>query len=308
MQYGSRERFDYGECAECGTLQIKVVPEDLARHYRHDRYASWRDVPAYVDKPLGSAGRWLRAARARHQIDGSGSVGALVKYALGAPEMPDTGVWAWLRAAGADPGSRIYDFGCGPGELLRYLRLTGFRRLVGYDMFSGCDMNLPGLRLGGTMPGPEERFDLVMAHHSLEHIADPSAALQLLRGLLAPGGTLLVRIPVSQTYAWRTYGADWIQLDAPRHLFVPSLRGMDQLVAHAGLRLQRRYFDSSNFQFLGSEQYRREIPMFGDTRSYFDGNVGQFSRGQAHAWQKQAEQLNAADDGDQACFFLQAAA
>jgi SAM-dependent methyltransferase len=305
MQYGSREPFGYQECLDCGSLQIAQVPADLARHYHHDKYASWRALPAYLDKPIGGVSRWLRAQRARHLIHGDTALGAWLCKVLGAPEMPDPGTWAWLRLAGAGPATRIFDFGCGTGELLRYLRLAGFSDLVGHDKFSGCSLQLPGLQLSDRMPGPDERFDLVMAHHSVEHLPEPEPVLRALARLVAPGGTLLLRVPVAQTHAWRTYGADWIQLDAPRHLFIPSRAGMEQLAARCGLRVRQVLFDSSNFQFLGSEQYRQDIPMFGDPRSYFDGAQDRFTRAQAAGWAQQARALNAADDGDQACFFLQ---
>lgn len=306
MQYGSRETFGYRECADCGSLQIDAVPPDLERHYRHDKYASWRALPAYLDKPIGAGGRWLRAQRAQHLITGRNLLGALVHKLIGPPEMPDPGTWAWLRAAGASPSSRIFDFGCGTGELLRYLRLSGFSHLVGHDKFSGCSLDVPGLHLGADVPDPTARFDLVMAHHSVEHLPDPAATLVELARYVAPGGMMLLRVPVAQTHAWRTYGADWIQLDAPRHLFLPSRRGMEALAGRCGLQVQQVVFDSGNFQFLGSEQYRQDIPMFGDPRSYFDGDSTRFTRDQARAWALQAQQLNAADDGDQACFFLKA--
>lgn len=307
MQYGSREPFTYGECLDCGSLQIARVPADLARHYRHDRYASWRALPAYLDKPIGRVDRWLRARRARHLIHGDTALGRWLCSRFGAPAMPDPATWTWLRLSGASLDTRIFDFGCGTGELLRYMRLAGFRDLVGHDKFSGCRLQLPGLQLSDRMPRSDERFGLVMAHHALEHLPDPEPVLRALAQLVAPGGTLLLRVPVAQTQAWRTYRADWIQLDAPRHLFLPSRAGMEQLAERCGLRVRQVLFDSSNFQFLGSEQYRQDIPMFGDPRSYFDGAQDRFTREQAARWAQQASELNAAEDGDQACFFLQAA-
>ncbi len=308
MQYGSREQFGYSECLACGALQIDAVPEDLARHYHQDKYVSWRPLPDYIDKPIAPLARALRAARTRHVITGRGLVGALLTRLMGQPEMSEPGTWDWLRRANITPDSRIFDFGCGTGELLRYLRLAGFNSLVGFDKFSGCDLRLSGLELSGEMPAPERRFDLVMAHHSLEHLPDPLAALRMLGSYVAPGGTLLIRVPVAQTHAWKTYGADWVQLDAPRHLVIPSVQSMRVLAERCGMVVSDVYFDSKDFQFLGSEQYRQDIALYGEPRSHFSGNNALFSAEQVAAFKAEAIRLNAQSQGDQASFFLKAKA
>ena len=306
MQYGTRERFSYSECLACGALQIDEVPEDLQRHYRAERYVSWRELPDYIDKPIGSFSRTLRAMRTEYLISGRGLSGHLLLRAMGPPAMPEPGTWDWLRRGQVRTDERIFDFGCGTGELLRYMRLAGYRNLYGYDKFSGCSLHLPGLELAGQMPAPDRRFDLVMAHHSLEHLPDPVLALRMLASLLAPGGRLLIRVPVSQTHAWRTYGADWVQLDAPRHLVIPSVRSMSLLAERCGLVLNDMLFDSTHFQFLGSEQYRQDIALYGEQRSHFMGNTALFGDEKVKEFKASAQRLNAEGQADQACFFLKA--
>ena len=39
MMFGTRERFDYVECARCGCLQIRDVPADLSPYYPADYYS-----------------------------------------------------------------------------------------------------------------------------------------------------------------------------------------------------------------------------------------------------------------------------
>ena len=43
MMFGTRERFEYLECARCGTVQLIDVP-DLSRYYPEDYYAH-NDAP-----------------------------------------------------------------------------------------------------------------------------------------------------------------------------------------------------------------------------------------------------------------------
>ena len=63
---------------------------------------------------------------------------------------------------------------------------------------------------------------------------------------------IVIRIPIAGTHAWQTYGVDWVQLDAPRHLFLHTEDGMRSLAAGAGLQVTAVVHDSTAMQFWGS--------------------------------------------------------
>lgn len=46
-----------------------------------------------------------------------------------------------------------------------------------------------------VLPGLDERFDLVVLSHVLEHLLDPSLVLRVVRRKLAPGGLVYVEVP-----------------------------------------------------------------------------------------------------------------
>ena len=48
MMFGTREAFNYVECAHCGTVQIAAIP-DLTRHYPKEYYSLSDQMPE-VDK------------------------------------------------------------------------------------------------------------------------------------------------------------------------------------------------------------------------------------------------------------------
>lgn len=76
------------------------------------------------------------------------------------------------------------------------------------------------------------------------------------------------------------------------------------LARQAGLEVFKTVFDSTAFQFWGSEQYRRDIPLK-DPRSYaINPGGGLFSEQQILEFEKQAEKLNQEVQGDSACFLL----
>jgi hypothetical protein len=135
---------------------------------------------------------------------------------------------------------------------------------------------------------------------------EPLSVLERIRGLLNEGGTVLIRIPVASSEAFEVYGRDWVALDAPRHFFLHTRASMDLLARRAGLEVARVVYDSTAFQFWGSEQYRKDIPLR-DPRSY-DTDPAQsiFTRSDIAAFEARARELNTAGRGDQACFYLRA--
>ena len=122
--------------------------------------------------------------------------------------------------------------------------------------------------------------------------------------LLKPDRYVLIRIPVAASYAWRHYGVNWVALDAPRHLFLHTVRSIRLLSKQAGFKVVDIEFDSTEFQFLGSEFYLRNIPL--KDRSLYLKNPQNsiFSEKQIQEFKDKAIKLNEENDGDQACFYL----
>ena len=289
MMFGLREPFDYTECGGCGSLQISDVPADLARHYPSGYYSL---RPAVVPRGLRGA---IRRIRNGYALTGRGLLGRALHAVF---PYPVRGAHRWVRRMGLDRSARILDVGCGAGDLLKDLGQAGFRHLLGADPFVTTDLDLgDGVSvLKRTLEEVEGEFDLVMFHHALEHTASPAAVLRAAAARLRPGGWCLVRVPTVTGEAWERYGPDWVQLDPPRHLFVPSARGMETLAERTGFHLEAIEYDSTELQFVGSELYRRDIPLN-------DAN-GQFSRAQLRRFRRNARRLNRAARGDQAAFYL----
>jgi SAM-dependent methyltransferase len=187
------------------------------------------------------------------------------------------------------------------------LSAQGFRRLTGVDPYVTHDLEYRGgVRvLKRTLDELEGRFDFAMIHHAFEHMPNPLGALKNLRRVLAPEKFLLLRIPIASA-AWEEYGVHWVQLDAPRHFHLHTESSMAILADQAGFRIRDVVYDSGEFQFWGSEQYRMGIPLQ-DPRSHaVDPSRSPFTPGQLSSFRARAAEWNQARRGDQACFFLQA--
>jgi len=305
MMYGTRQVFVYRICAACESLQIADIPDDLSLHYR-STYPSWPAIPSYVRARHGFLQRRVRRWRTQHALGRHNPIGAWMTAWYGPPEFPFD--WAWIRATNTSVDDVVLDYGCGTGSLLYRLRVNGFTRLFGYDKYAPEACSDPDLRISDRVPTDlVGRCDLVMSHHALEHMPDPLATLHELSTFLAPDGALLVRIPIASSYAARHYGPDWVQLDAPRHLVIPSERGLRSMATRAGLDVVDVWYDSTAFQFVGSEQYRRDIPMYDEERSWLLGRPSTISAEVRAGFATRSARLNDEGLGDQACFILRCA-
>lgn len=301
MMFGTRETFDYFECSQCGTLQIEEVP-DLRSHYPKD-YLSLGDAE---DVPLSQTLRRRLIGRSigNYLLNGRGLIGriALQLKPWFATQFPASFHDLPIRLS---LDSRILDFGCGTGKLLQTLHYLGFRNLTGADAFIENDIRYStGVVIKKCgLAELEPAFDLIMLHHSFEHLPNPASALSDIHRLLSPNGAAMIRMPVVSA-AWKTYGTDWIQLDPPRHLFLYSERGFRKFVEKHGFVVEKVVYDSEAMQFWGSEQYKLDIPL-NDPRTHNYPNIGSvFSPEQIEEWQRESERLNNKGQGDQAAYYL----
>ncbi|MCK8458451.1 class I SAM-dependent methyltransferase [Sphingomonas faeni] len=204
-----------------------------------------------------------------------------------------------MRSYGLARDAAILDVGCGAGHFLNRLADIGYTNLLGIDPFIPSDMRSTGgvPILRREVSELDGRFDLVMFNHSLEHVEAPRDVLASASRLLTPNGQCVVRIPTVSSTAWDEYGVDWVQLDAPRHVSLPSRDGMRIAGKAAGMSLERTVDDSSAFQFWASEQYRRDIPL-SDPQVF----TGMFSKTEMGRFKQRASELNAQSRGDQSAF------
>jgi SAM-dependent methyltransferase len=303
MMFGHRHPFEYFECARCGCLQIKEIPENLGFYYPPEYFPqpdSFRE--GYELSPF------RRRQRTNHLLGRWNPLGRWWTRRHGRPNVPIFGqpdYFEWLKRCGIKRSSRILDIGCGQGILLSRLKKDGFTDLTGVDPYLDQSVEQKGLRLlKKEIYAVEEQFDLVMLHHTFEHMPEPQRVLECLERLLKPGRFALIRIPVAGCYAHRKYGADWVQLDAPRHLFLHTERSMKILAKKAGLELRDVVYDSDDFQFWASEQYVEDIPLRDPKSRNMDPHNTRFSPQQIADFRAQAARLNAAREGDSACFYL----
>ena len=304
MQLGLRETFEYGLCDRCGAISRLSEVATLSSYYPHS-YHPFRQQ-ATKGKTLKS---WLRDRRDKALLTGRAT--PLTRFLDLLSHQDGTALYRLVGRYHIDPNARVLDVGCATGRLLRRMAELGFQNLTGVDLFAPQDASpkAPALRIvkGEMTELHGDIFDLIMMHHSLEHCPDQKRQLSLALNLLAPGGTLLIRQPLCDSEAFRTYRANWCQIDPPRHAVVHSLNSMHLLAGQCGLTIEEVVWDSTDMQFWGSEQYALDVPL-NDKRSYLFGPEGAlFTPREIRTWKKEAAMLNRRRAGDQAVFYLRRA-
>jgi SAM-dependent methyltransferase len=301
--FGSRKPFDYLECHGCGCLQLLDVPDDLSSFYPDDYY-SLADPPEIMLPPGATTLRRARAAALLHAP--AYALDTCVNTSWVSSVLVPT-EFMWLASLRLKTSSAVCDVGSGSGRILAWMLSQGLSNLAGFDPYIEHDLNLGG-RIAirklvvDDIPGC---WDLIMLNHSFEHMPHPAKVLERLAMLLNDQGSILIRIPVADSWAWRTYGVHWAQLDAPRHLFLHTQRSMSILAEQLGLTVSRVFFDSTSFQFWGSEQYKRDIP-HRDPRSYGENpNTDLFTADEIRRFHRRAQRMNRQGIGDSAGFVLQ---
>src|SRR5271157_831316 len=184
-------RFDVLKCEACGVGMTHPFPEQLQPHYA-----------GYYGSRHGITANYC----AKRRI-------ALV-----------------TKMAGLGQGRRLLDVGCGEGTFLRAARASGWKavgtelnpdsaRQLGFDVFSSLE-ECADL-------GP---FSCVTLWHTLEHMADPRAAIANIRRLVADDGVVFIAVPDFEGFQSKTFGESWLHLDVPRHLYHFTATSIDRML------------------------------------------------------------------------------
>lgn len=134
------------------------------------------------------------------------------------------------------PG-RVLDVGCGPGFFLEAAQAKG------YDVF-GLDpsdyiVKVAREKFGeriqkGTIESadyPAERFDLVVAFDSFEHVYRPLEWLEAAHRALKPDGLLTITTPNPNSLLARVSGKKWVSFKLPEHVFYWSPETIRRVLA-----------------------------------------------------------------------------
>lgn len=164
---------------------------------------------------------------------------------------------------------KILDVGCGTGRWLYeraeegYTNLYGIEPFIEKDIYYGDRVHI----IKGTILDVEGdgTFDLIRMGDSLEHMDDPIEVLKKARNLLKDNGYIAINIPIFPNIAFEMFGTDWFQIDAPRHIFIPSRETINYFEKKCKIEVVRINYNSCEKQIICSFLYRKGIPLIEHT-------------------------------------------
>ena len=169
---------------------------------------------------------------------------------------------------------KILDVGCGKGKWLIEKAKEGYSDLYGCDPFIPETIHYDDrIKIYNTTiheVAGDHSFDRIMMQDSFEHVTDPLEVLVSARRLLKPSGIIEMSIPTYPNIAFDLFGPHWYQIDAPRHITIPSLKGLNYLADKAGLRVLKTVYDADYSQILRSFFYQQGVPFFELTQELVD--------------------------------------
>ncbi|XHH10541.1 MAG: class I SAM-dependent methyltransferase [Candidatus Bathyarchaeia archaeon] len=289
--FGFRESFDYFQCGKCKCLQINNVPINIEKYYPKNYYSF--SVKENLKDRLVSP---LEKQRTRYILFNHGIFGRCLYRLL--PNFPNFPEFSKLEIT---KDTKILDVGCGSGLFLHKLKTAGIKNVLGVDKFINSTITYEnGLKIiKGTLEDVSGQWDIVLFRHSFEHLYEQTETLEKVRLLLSEDGFCIIVVPTVSSYAWTKYGVDWVQIDAPRHFFLHSIQSMQILADNSGFEVKDILYSSNDFQFVGSELYKRNIPLIGEETIY-----SYFSREELSKFSIMAKALDSKNQGDTVTFYL----
>ena len=309
MMFGTRDTFEYFQCKRCECLQISEIPDNLSSYYP-ENYYSHQNITTENKKWI------LTSALEKLLIDTAlfnkkYKLSSIARRFVSLPNYFFRARPTLLqRARINDYRARILDIGCGTQALwLQDLQRVGFANLTGIDPFAKGNFSIGRIKIlcmdaSELAHNTDHKFDLIALNHSLEHIPDQFGTLASINRLLSPTGTCVIRIPTISSISWKVYGVDWVELDAPRHLYIHSKKSIRELARRAGLELFDTQYDTTAFEFYGSEQYRLNIPLTSPESLWANRESTVFTREKQIEFAERAEKANADGTAGRACFFF----
>ncbi len=306
LEYGYMDTFKYLYCPACGCVQIQEIPKNLEKYYPPNYYSfNNKTKSQFLPKKM------LRKVRNEFCITHNKK--NFVGYLLSKLFPCDTKLNVLNKAVPEinkiKGNVKLLDVGCGNGDFLLTLEEVGFKNLYGLDPYIdktkkiGNNILLYKSRL--LDHNENRKYDIITFNHSFEHLTENHfKILQKVKNLLSKNGKCIIRMPTTSSFAWEYYKENWVGLQAPRHIIIYSVRGFEILASNSGFHIDSISYDSTEFSFLASEQYKKNIVLNSDISFHKNFKKSIFKKEDVLKYRKLAKQLNAKCRGDMICVIL----
>lgn len=291
MMFGYDESFRYFECSSCGCLQLLDIPSDLKKYYIFEEYYSFKKSSTFK--------QYFKKEWTKYALFKKGLIGKFLNFKYKKNSLDVIGHHITSKK------TKILDVGCGSGDLVISLRQLGYKNVLGIDPFIEDDFSEEGIEKKTIEMLPDsKKFDLIIFDQSFEHIPQQQKALDKVSKLLSDSGVCIIGIPLKNDYIWNLYDVNWVAIDAPRHFFLHTMKSFETLVNNSGLSIENIKYTSTEFLFLGSEQYKKGIILTDPHSFIINPKKSIFTKDQIQKYKSESDKLNEKGLGDSAIFVL----
>lgn len=137
------------------------------------------------------------------------------------------------------------EIGCGNGNNLTKFQAEGYAVFGVEPDPAAREMAqkiTPHIFAGTAEELPEtiknEKYDIVLMSHVLEHCLDINTVMFNVKGILKDGGVYIVEIPNCNSIGFRTYRGAWPWSDIPRHLNFFTRSSLDKILRKHGFGVE----------------------------------------------------------------------
>ena len=230
-------------CPGCGCAYLNPRPTEKTislayrRYYTHD-ISPDPVVPGFYSRLKQAIKNDYLCAHYGAESRPRLPLGRFLPYLLGSAYPRELGTWVrHLERPMKD--AVCLDVGCGNGGFFDVAHACGWRlhglepdpRAASAARWRGMTVYESALPRTGLR---DETYDAVTMSHVIEHLHDPVSALQEVRRILKPGGTLWIGTPNVESIGHRRFGVNWRGLEPPRHLVLFSGASLAEALDRAG--------------------------------------------------------------------------
>lgn len=132
------------------------------------------------------------------------------------------------------PGNML-DIGCGDGKFMTIAEAYGWETVgIDLDLNAVKAATAKGLKVLNAsyqqINEGNQKYDLIICSHVLEHVHNPLDFLAQCLGALAPNGQIWLQWPNPSSSGIYKFRQFWRGFEAPRHLCLPSIRSVRNFV------------------------------------------------------------------------------
>ncbi len=179
---------------------------------------------------------------------------------------PETYIW-WLGDAFRELGwknknLRILDIWCWSWAILKQLKGFWFKNLFWVEPFadnSKSEINIIKEPIENFLnKNHEEKFDIVLLSHVLEHLYNHENIISWLKNLVSNNWLIIIAMPI----LWKSFDKFWTNLysfDAPRHVLLHSNKSFEYLLNKLWLSIVKEIYEEVPWNLWASELYSWNI-------------------------------------------------